>query len=442
MRRSAVPAFRRSSCHLSNQFDQFEEATLMSRTTLPPLLSRPAAAAGLTACALVLTACGSGATSAGSGSADTLTETDYYTSAPQNTQLPKVLDACGAQAGVKIKHQQVPREQFMPKLLQQAAARSMPDLALIDNPDLQQLASTGGLVSLSKAGLSTTGLYPSIVSAGQYDGQTYGIAPGVNGLALYYNKDLFAAAKLQPPTTWAQLAADAKALTKGAQRGIAFSAIATEEGSFQFEPFFWTAGASLQDLDSPQAVQALALWKDLADSGAASKSVVNWSQADVNAQFLSGNAAMMVNGPWQLPALNAKQDLHFGIVPIPVPSASAKPVTPLGGEVWTVGHSSPAREAKAVAVVTCLLDAQHSAQWSKDAGYIPSNQSAAAQLGSSDPQLAAFVAEIGTAQARTAELGTGYPKVSAALWAAIQASLAGGKSPQSALAEAQKQAGS
>ncbi|MGW5355682.1 sugar ABC transporter substrate-binding protein [Streptomyces sp. NPDC004031] len=415
----------------------------MSRTTRLPRASGPSAAAAcLAAGALLLTACGSGAASGGSGSSGTLTETDYYSSAPQNTQLPKVLDACGEQVGVKIQHQTVPREQFMPKLLQQAAARSMPDLALIDNPDLQQLAATGGLVSLSGAGLSTTGLYPSIVSAGQYKGGTYGIAPGVNGLALYYNKDFFTAAGLKPPTTWDELTADAKALTKGARRGIAFSAIGTEEGSFQFEPFFWTAGADLKDLASPQAVQALTLWKDLVDSGSASKSVVNWSQADVNAQFLAGNAAMMVNGPWQIPALEAKKDLHFGIVPIPVPSASAEPVTPMGGEVWTVGRSSSARQAKAVAVVKCLLDAEHSLEWSKDAGYIPGNQAAAAQLGASTPQLAAFVTEIATARARTAELGTDYPKVSSALWTAIQAALAGGTSPQAALTDAQKQAGS
>ena len=87
--------------------------------------------------------------------ADTLTEIDYYDAAPQNTQLPAILDECGKQVGVTIKHQQVPRAQFLPRLLQQASARSLPDLALVDNPDLQQLAATGGLVSLSKAGLST-----------------------------------------------------------------------------------------------------------------------------------------------------------------------------------------------------------------------------------------------------------------------------------------------
>ena len=414
----------------------------MSRPRRARAAGRGALAVAASVCLLTLAGCGTGNGGSGSGSVDTLNETDYYGSAPQNTQIQKVLDECGAQVGVKVVHHELPREQLMPKLLQQASSRSLPDLALIDNPDLQQVASTGGLVSLSQAGLSTAGLYPSIVSAGTYQGQVYGIAPGVNGLALFYNKDMFAAAKLDPPTTWDELTADAAKLTTGAHKGIAFSAVATEEGSFQFEPFFWTAGADLKNLASPQAVQALALWKTLVSSGSASKSVVSWTQADVDAQFLAGNVAMMVNGPWQLPGLNAKTGLNFGVVPIPVPSATAKPVTPLGGEVWTVGHSNSAREQKAVAVVKCLLSPDRSLEWSKDAGYIPSNEAAAAQLGQSDPQLAAFVTEVGTAKARTSELGTAYPKVSTALYNAIQSVLAGGASPQAALSQAQSQAGS
>lgn len=418
----------------------------MSRSLSHPRLARRTAARPGTLAALaaagvlVLAACGTGSGSSGSGSSDTLTEIDYYDAAPQNTQLPQILDACATKVGVHIKHQQVPRDQFMPKLLQQASARTLPDLALIDNPDLQQLAATGGLVSLSKAGLTTDGLYPSIVAAGQYQGQTYGIAPGVNGLALFYNKDMFTQAGLAPPKTWDELTAAAKKLTKGSRYGMAFSAVGNEEGSFQFEPFFWTAGAGLKALDSPQAVKALTLWKNLVGTGSASKSVVTWTQADVNDQFLAGNAAMMVNGPWQLPTLNADKKLNFGVVPIPVPDAAAKPVVPLGGEVWTVGHSNAAREAKAVSVVKCLLGQEESLKWSKDAGYIPSNQQAAAQLAASQPQLSAFVAEVGTARARTAELGTDYPKVSQALANAIQAALAGGTSPQSALAQAQRDA--
>jgi multiple sugar transport system substrate-binding protein len=415
---------------LSNQFERFVD-----------MIVRPLLAAATTAALLGVAACGSGDAGGGASAAPTaLTEIDYYEAAPQNTELPKILDACGSQAGVTVGHQQVPRDQFMPRLLQQASARKLPDLALIDNPDLQQFATSGALVALDDAGLPTEGLYPAIVDAGKYNGKSYGIAPGVNGLALYYNKDLFRLAGAQPPTTWPELTAAAKKLTQGKRYGIAFSAVGTEEGSFQFEPFFWTAGASLKQLDSPQAVQALSFVTDLVKSGSASKSVVNWTQADVNDQFLAGNAAMMVNGPWQLPVLTAKKDLQFGIVPIPGPTTADKPVTPLGGEVWTVGHSTPAREAKAVEVLKCLLSGEKSLQWSKAAGYLSSNTAAAEQQGKDDPNLAAFVAELSTARARTAELGTGYPKASQALYTALQASLAGGAAPQAALTKAQQDA--
>ena len=388
-------------------------------------------------CLLLLAACGNSTSDSGS---DTLTEIDYYNADPQNSVLPGILQECGKQAGVTIQRQAVPQGQLMSKLLLQASSRSMPDLALVDNPNLQQLAATGALVSLSGAGLSTEGLYPSIVAAGQYQGQTYGIAPGVNGLALFYNTDLFTKAGLTPPKTWEELTAAARKLTEGSRYGLAFSAAATEEGTWQFEPFFWTGGADLRQLDSPQAVQALSLLQNMVVAGSVSKSVVTWTQSDVNDQFMAGNAAMMVNGPWQLPTLNANKALHFAVVPIPLPSPSAKPVTPLGGEVWTVAHSNPAREAKAVAVAKCLLSRDESAKWSKAVGYIPSDQTAAAQLATADPQLAAFVQEVATAKARTAELGTGYPKVSQALVVAIQAALAGNTSPQAALSQAQRSA--
>ena len=124
-------------------------------------MARPEACAPLlaAACLLALAACGS-ATAGGGSDVDTLTEIDYYDAAPQNTQLPKLLDECGDAGGVTIEHQQVPRAQFMPKLLQQASARSLPDLALVDNPDLQQLAATGGLVPLSEAGSEHRGAVP------------------------------------------------------------------------------------------------------------------------------------------------------------------------------------------------------------------------------------------------------------------------------------------
>src|SRR3712207_1609472 len=172
--------------------------------------------------------------------------------------------------------------------------------------------------------------------AATYEGEVYGLAPTVNTLGLFYNTDLLAAAGVTPPKTWEELKAAATALTSGDQYGMAFSAIATYEGSWQFLPFMWTNGGDETALDTPQVSEALQLWVDLVDSGAASESVIQWSQGDVKDQFVAGKAAMMINGPWQIPSLNENPDVTWDVVQVPVNQEGQTPVAALGGEVWSV----------------------------------------------------------------------------------------------------------
>ena len=229
-------------------------------------------AIALVTAAATLASAGCGGTSAGDDS--TLTEMDYYNTDPLVSALPKLLDSCGQQAGVTIKRQVVP--DLRTKVLQLVGSHDVPDLVLLDNPDLQQIAATGALADLS--GLSTDGLYPNVVAAGRYQGKLYGVAPGVNALALYYNTKLFSAAGISPPRTWDDLKAAAVKLTAGAQHGLGFAVPATEEGSFQFEAFLLSGGGSLSTLNSPQAVSALQLLADLVTAGAAPKDVLTRSE--------------------------------------------------------------------------------------------------------------------------------------------------------------------
>lgn len=391
-------------------------------------------AAGLLA---VLTACGGGGEQGDTG---TLTEIDYDLAPPQSKMLPKMLDACGSKAGMTIKRQAVPRDQLVPKLLRGASQRQLPDLALIDNPDLQQIAATGALAPLADAGFSTKGFYPSIVSAGRYQNKTYGIAPGVNGLALFYDKDMFDKAGVKPPSTWDELKKAAGKLTHGSTKGLGFSAVGNEEGTWTFEPFLWSNGGSLTKLNSPQVTRALTLWSDLVDQGSVSKSVVNWSQADVADQFVAGHLAMMVNGSWQLPVLDKKKDLDYGVVPLPVPHRGAASRTPLGGEVWAVARNGGQRQKNAVKVLNCMMSDANTLKWAKANAYVPSKRSAAARLARDEPGMKPFVDAVATAKSRTAKLGVKYPKVSTALSDAIQAVLAGSTEPRQALDRAQKSA--
>src|SRR6266404_4660979 len=67
--------------------------------------------------------------------------------------------------------------------------------------------------------------------------KVYGVPIGSNSLALYYNKKMFADAGVtSPPTTWPELTEAAAKTTKPPVYGIAFSAVNTEEATWQWEP--------------------------------------------------------------------------------------------------------------------------------------------------------------------------------------------------------------
>jgi multiple sugar transport system substrate-binding protein len=374
--------------------------------------------------------------------AASITELDYYADEQGTVAWQKILDTCTQQTGVKIERQSIPTAQMLPKILQGASSKTLPQLVFTDNPTLQQIASTGALTPLRDYGISTDGYYPGIIKAGTYQDKVYGLAPGVNGLALIYNKDLLSAAGVEPPKTWDELKAAAAKLSKDGKYGLSFSAIPSEEGTWQFLPFFWSNGADLSKVDSPQSVQALQYVSDLVSGGGASKSVLNWSQNDVADQFVSGNAAMMINGSWNLARLDEEKSLHYGVVPVPTPQAGGKPVVALGGEVGAIPVSGDATQKAAGKVLSCILSEPTMLDWSKAHAYIPSKVDVATKFGQQNPEMQAFIDEVGTAKSRTADLGEKYPKVSAALATAIQSAITGQKPADQALQQAQQAAGS
>ncbi|WP_394831174.1 extracellular solute-binding protein [Pendulispora rubella] len=397
----------------------------------------------LVAATLASLASGAGCSrSSPDGGSTAIVELDYYTDAQGSAAWQKILDTCAQQTGVRIQRQTVPPPQMLPKILQGASSKSLPNLLFTDNPTLQQIASTGALAPLTDYGISTDGYYPSIVSAGTYQNVVYGLAPGVNGLALIYNKDMLSAAGISVPSTWDELKSAAMKLSKDGKYGLAFSAIPSEEGTWQFLPFFWSNGADLAKVDSPQAVEALKYVTELVNGGGASKSVLNWSQNDVADQFVAGNAAMMINGSWNLARLDGEKSLHYGVAPIPSPRAGSKSVVALGGEVGAIPLSNKETQQAAAKVLSCILSEPIMLEWSKAHAYVPAKANVAAKLGEEVPTMKAFIEEAASAKSRSAELGAKYPKLAKEVATAVQSALTGQQSAEQALQRAQQAGGS
>ncbi|MFJ4467964.1 extracellular solute-binding protein [Streptomyces sp. NPDC089424] len=372
----------------------------------------------------------------------TVTVLNSATDTAEHTANQQFFDRCAEPLGVKVEQVSVPADQIASKALRMASSDSLTDILELDGSELPQFAQTEGLRPLKEAGVDTAGFSASATSLGSYDGVQYGVARSVNSLALIYNTELLKDAGLEPPRTWAELRETAKKLTAGDTYGMAFSASPNADGVYQFLPFFWSAGGDEAQLDNGKGEAALQLWKDLVTDGSASRSVVNWNQQDVNDQFVAGRAAMMINGPWQVPVLSAQKNVDWAVASIPVPEAGKAAVPPIGGTVMAVpkNEDDPDREKRAGELLNCLNSEQNQLQWGESVNNVPTRAAAARAYAAQNPKLAAFADLVTTARSRTAQVGTGWPVVGDALAGAFQSVLTGRTSPEQALHRAQQQA--
>jgi multiple sugar transport system substrate-binding protein len=304
------------------------------------------------------------------------------------------------------------------------------------------LAEAGALTSTAESKIDTSAIEPNLLAAGQLGGKTYGIPIGANTLALYYNKAVLAKAGVDPAQLkdWAALTAALGKVKQSGKKGITFSAIGTEEGSFQFLPWFWGSGAQLTQLDSPQAVSALTLWTDWLKQGYAPNSVLNNTQTTSWQEFATGDYAFGENGTWQL--ANAKKTgFEYGIIPIPSSAGGTAPA-PTGGEFVTAPvQSKTDRYPVSQRLIGCLTSADNALTTDTTLSYVAATPAVQAKQVAANPELAVWVEAVKAAKGRTSDdLGTKYPKISQPLWTAFQAALSGAKSPQDALTAAQSTA--
>ena len=352
-------------------------------------------------------------------------------------QIAKDFEAANPDIEIKFTYVQFP--DLVPHTLQTAAVHKPPAISCIDNPDVLRVAKAGILkdISAEVSKLSTwSDTYPGPKSSVSDGSHVYGVPIGSNSLAIFYNKKMFADAGItEPPKTWDELRDDAAKTTKSPVYGLALSATNDEQSTWQWEPFLWSNGGSLLDLSAAPAKEALQYWVDLVQKKYVSQECLNWQQGDVGNQFIGGNAAMMVMGPWMLGQVH-KSGLEYGITPIPVPKEGEKPVVPLGGECWCVMKSNPETEAAALKLIAFVQDPERLEKICNTFNYISSVRSVAKKQGEANAELQPFVLQMDTAKARSQNGGANYPAISLATRTAIQKALTGQASVDAALTAA------
>jgi multiple sugar transport system substrate-binding protein len=262
-----------------------------------------------------------------------------------------------------------------------------------------------------------------------YQGTNYGVPCFSNCLAWWTNTEMKEEAGVEVPTTWDELREVAKALTTREHYGAAVSARHTEEGAFQFLAFLWSTGSDLATINDEGGQKALQLWVDLVNEGSMSQGILGMGQWAVKDEFGNRRAAMMLNGPWNIPDMNASYpDVQWEVSAIPMDMGAT---SILGGENYGITRDSQNVDA-AWEYVAWTQQPENYSRFIKELAMFPSRADVAEDpYWADDPVLSVFLDQIKIARARA--YGANYGEMSNALQDAMQAALTGQLSVKDAL---------
>jgi multiple sugar transport system substrate-binding protein len=382
--------------------------------------------------------------SATDSNADTFTFWDPYPQFDDTSDWVKLVQSCGEESGVSMERTGYDTSDLTNKALLGAQQGSSPDMIVIDNPVISTLAEAGVLTPAEELGLDTSAFEENLLGAGVVDGEPYGVPIGANTLALYYNADLLKKAGVDPEsvTDWDSLNSALEKVNGAGGTGITFSAVGTEEGSFQFLPWFWGSGADLTELDSEDGVSAVQLWVDWLDKGHAPNSVINNTQTTAWQEFETGKFGFVENGTWQMGNAEALK-FDWGVISIPAKDGGGAPA-PTGGEfVAAPVQEDTERYETTTAIIDCLTNPDNLLTTDTTLSYIAPIAEVQEQQVADNPALEPWVTAVGEAKGRTSDdLGTNYPIISEQMWGAFQNALSGSQSPEEAMTTAQEAAAS
>ena len=308
-------------------------------------------------------------------------------------------------------------------------------------PALSALIKQGHIYSLDEYIKSDDSFdatkYSGLVDQLTMDGKTYALPFRYDNNLTFYNKDLFDAAGIDYPdenTTWDEFHEMAKALTKDGVSGFGNAATNTDEGTFQCLQWLYTAGGSYTDIED--GVDAYKLMQEMIEDGSWTKECVNWTQSDVNNNFMAGNLAMQQNGPWQIPGIEANApDLNYGVTVLPKKDADSEQATSiLGGENMGVVNKDDTSGAEA------FLKYYHQTDVMVDAmkqygSYPPKTEAAKDSYWTDDPIQKAFLTQIDTSIPRGPSAA--WPSYSSAIQTGFQEVMTSAKTPEQAAKDTQ-----
>ncbi len=221
-----------------------------------------------------------------------------------------------------------------------SSGKGGPDITELGNTDTPGIAAEGALADISsevKAWSNGADIIKGNLANDTVSGQNYAVPwfGGVRGI--WYNKDQFTKAGITaPPTTWAQLVSDAKALMKAYPGTYGLGAPSNYTNAIV--SFIWGAGGQVAvqqggkwvaQLTSPQAEAGIKFYADLLLTehvspakyiGQTELGAPGATSGGSDEDFAKGTLDMYIDGPWaesSLAAVSTKNKSQWASFPIP-----------------------------------------------------------------------------------------------------------------------------
>jgi sn-glycerol 3-phosphate transport system substrate-binding protein len=298
------------------------------------------------------------------------------------------------------------------------------------------------------------GFYPAFMENSQTGGKTWGIPFQRSTIVLYYNKEMFKDAGLDPnraPATWKEMVEVAQKLTKRdasgkvTQWGVQIPASGFPYWLFQGlttenDVQLMNAAGTETYYDKPAVIEALQYWMDLtAKYKVHPEGIVEWGTTPKD--FFERKVAMIWTTTGNLTNIKNNAKFDFGVAMLPANKRRGSPTG--GGNFYLFKQAKPEQQAAAFKFIKWITSPARAAQWGIDTGYVAVRPDAW-----ETPVMKKYVAEFPPAavardqlQYAVAELSThDNQRVTKALNDGLQAGLTGTKSAEQAMKDSQREA--
>ncbi len=398
--------------------------------------------------------------------ANAQTEISFYYPVAVGGPITKIVDGLAAafekeNPGIKVKpiYSGTYQESIV-KALTANKAGDPPVLSVLLSTDMYSLIDEDAIVPWDELVRTDAdrawhaSFFPGFMENSQTGGRTWGIPFQRSTIVLYWNKELFKEAGLDPnkaPANWNEMVDFAKKLTKKDGAGnVAQWGVQVPSSGF---PYWLFQGFTTQNnvvlmnkegtktyYDNPAVIEALQFWVDLSKKhGVMKPGIIEWGTTPKD--FFERKVAMMWTTTGNLTNVKANAKFDFGVAMLPAGKRRGTPTG--GGNFYLFKKSTPQQREAALRFVRWITTPERAAQWGIETGYVAVRGDAWETPGMKKyvqgfPQAAVARDQL---QYAVAELSThDNQRVTKALNDGLQAALTGTKTADAAMKDAQREA--